>query len=344
MISSSDLIKLPYTPDLTRAGIDYACRSLPYTFDRMGGSSFDRMRRIAAGVAVEIAFRRLLTERGVPYDTQGTTPFTDPDHYDICLGGRRCDIKSFLIFKKDEIRKIRKDPGYLIDATALVPLDQLEAGRMQASDLYIFAFVTALITRRREEMEKALAAGQPVYIIHPLPGSWAQPKRWVSLGKLALKSEASAPFSLEIGGQGQDRRFQHEQIAVSPLTRIEPKSIFYTLAYLHASHRPDGRLALRSSRSRQAYTITPDDWDNIWVYGMEIFMAGYMTCGEYRRLAHRLPAGNRVLQYARTRTANMALPLGELRPLDDLLNRVRDWSKRSTLRETNKRISTADEH
>ena len=333
MISTSDLITLPYTPDLTRAGIDYACRSLPYTFDRMGGSSFERLRRIATGVAVEIAFRRLLTERGVPYDTLGTTPFTDPDRYDVCLGGRRCDIKSFQIFKKDEIRRIRKDPGYLMDATALVPLDQVEAGRMQATDLYIFAFVTALITRRREELEKALAAGQPVYMIHPMPGNWAQPKRWANLGRLSLKSEASAPLSLEIGGQAADRRFQREQIAVSPLSRIESKSTFYTLAYLHTSQRPDGRLALRSPRHRQAYLIAPGDWDNIWVYGMEIFLAGYMTCGEYRRLAHLLPAGNRVLQYAHTRTANMALPLGKLRPLDDLLNRVRDWSKRTLHRE-----------
>ena len=336
MISSSDLITLPYTPDLTRAGIDYACRSLHYTYDRMGGSPFDRLRRIAAGVAVEIAFRRLLSERCIPYDTQGNTPFTDPDRYDICIGGRRCDIKSFQIFKKDEIRKIRKNPDYLMGATALVPLDQLEAGRMQSSDLYIFAFITALVTHSRGELDKAMAAGQPVYMLHPLPANWAQPKRWESLGKLALKSEASSPLSLEIGGQGVDRRFQREQITLSPQSPVQARGDFYTLAYLHASERPDGRLSLIGPRYRHVYTIVPADWDNIWVYGMEIILAGYMTCGEYRRKAQPLPAGNRVLQYARTRTANMSLPLSELRPLDDLLDRVRDWSKRTLRSETNR--------
>ena len=38
MISASDIIRLPYTPDLTEGGIAYACRSLNYTYNRMGGS------------------------------------------------------------------------------------------------------------------------------------------------------------------------------------------------------------------------------------------------------------------------------------------------------------------
>jgi hypothetical protein len=59
---------------------------------------------------------------------------------------------------------------------------------------------------------------------------------------------------------------------------------------------------------------------------MQIILAGYMTRGEFRRRARPLPAGSRVLQYPRTRTENMSLPIGELRPLGDLLERVKEWS------------------
>ena len=62
MITANDLLLLSYTSDLTESGIAYANRSLPHTYDRMGGSPFDRLRRIVAGVAVELAFRRDLTE------------------------------------------------------------------------------------------------------------------------------------------------------------------------------------------------------------------------------------------------------------------------------------------
>ena len=38
MITPSDLVRLPFSPDLTLGGVTYACRSLPHTYDRMGGS------------------------------------------------------------------------------------------------------------------------------------------------------------------------------------------------------------------------------------------------------------------------------------------------------------------
>ena len=97
MITAKDFIHLPFTPDLTEGGIAYACRSLNYTYNRMGGSPYARLRCIVGGVAVEQAFRHYLTSQDVPFDVKGMTPFTEPDRYDISLGGHRCDIKSFLI-------------------------------------------------------------------------------------------------------------------------------------------------------------------------------------------------------------------------------------------------------
>src|SRR6266508_6746306 len=97
MISSSDFIHLPYTRDLTEGGIAYAVHSLPYTYNRVSGSPYDNLRRIVAEAAVELAFRRYLSEREIPFDVKGAPPFTDPERYDDSLAGRRCEIKSFLI-------------------------------------------------------------------------------------------------------------------------------------------------------------------------------------------------------------------------------------------------------
>src|SRR5512135_130594 len=97
MITSSDLIRLPYTPDLTQSGIDYAVRSLSRADSRIPSTPYSRLRRIVAGVAVELAFRRHLGEQGIPFDVRSSTPFTDPDRYDVSLGGHRCEVKCFLI-------------------------------------------------------------------------------------------------------------------------------------------------------------------------------------------------------------------------------------------------------
>ncbi len=328
MLSPSDLISLPYTPDLTRAGIVYACRSLPHTYDRMGGSPFHRLRRIVAGKAVELAFRRYLGREEVPYDTLGATPFTDPDRYDVALGGRRCDLKSFQVFDRPRIRQARRDPEFWLAASALVPADQLAADHLNDRDLYIFAFVTALVTRNQEELQRALAAGQPVYLIHPLPKAWARPSPWLSLGALSLKSDLPEPVKVEIGGQDGDRHFQTETLHLAPRTRQKTRKEYYSLAYLNLPHLPEGRLGVSSPRLAQTYIAPPEAWENIWVYGMEIILAGYMTRGEFRQRAHDLPANSRVLQYARTRTRNGALPVRQLHPLADLFDRAKAWEKR----------------
>jgi hypothetical protein len=49
MITPSNLLHLPYTRDLTEAGIAYALRSLPHMFNRMGASPYDKLRRTVAG-------------------------------------------------------------------------------------------------------------------------------------------------------------------------------------------------------------------------------------------------------------------------------------------------------
>jgi hypothetical protein len=116
MITAKDFIHLPFTPDLTKGGIAYACRSLNYTFNRMGGSPYARLRRIVGGVAVELAFRRYLTSQDVPFDVKGATPFSEPDRYDVSLGGHRCEVKSFLITRRPQISDIRREPSVLLNA------------------------------------------------------------------------------------------------------------------------------------------------------------------------------------------------------------------------------------
>ncbi|MFN8403537.1 MAG: hypothetical protein U0V48_08265 [Anaerolineales bacterium] len=63
---SSNLLHLPYTRDLTECGIAYALRALPHTYNRAGVRRMTGLARSIAGVAVELAFRRYLSEKNVP--------------------------------------------------------------------------------------------------------------------------------------------------------------------------------------------------------------------------------------------------------------------------------------
>jgi len=327
MVKISDFITIKYTPDLTQTGILYACKSLPYTFNRMGGSLLNRLRRIVTGVAVELAFRRHLSKEDVPHDSLGATPFTDPDRYDIAIGGRRCDIKSFLIAKKDRIRLIRNEPHQLLAAQALVPVDQIISDHLNDDDLYIFAFLTALVTPNQRSLQKALEADQPVYLIHALPKTWSRPKPWGTLDTLSLKSNASYPIKIEIGGQDADHNFLKEQMIINPRERLLSKQDFFALSYLYSPQLPDGVLGVHSNILGETHLIKPFEWGNIWVYGMKITFSGYIPRGEFRKKAIRLPTGSRIFQYSRTRTENFALPVADMYPLDDLFKRTKTWEK-----------------
>ncbi|GAB4581700.1 MAG: hypothetical protein Fur0022_44500 [Anaerolineales bacterium] len=325
MLSPSDLLHLPYTPDLTAAGIAYACRSLAYTYDRMGGTPADRLRRIVAGIAVELAFRRLLVAENVPHDVLGATPFTDPDRYDVAVGGRRCDLKSYLIYRKDRIRDLRTHPEKLLTAQALVPVDQFTA-HTHDEDLYVFAFFTALLTPHTREALRARAADQPVYMLHALPERWARSLNWRALGRLVLKTESPNPLTLEIGGQNEERKFKEARLTLPPGERTPLPGEWYGVSYLAGAEIPPARVGIHSPALNETYIIQPHAWANIWVYGLDILLVGYITRGEFRRRARRLPAGSPVYQYNHTQTDNMFVPIGELHPLPDLFIRAQNWA------------------
>ncbi len=325
MLTKSDFIRIPYTPDLSAGGIAYACRSLPHTYNRMGGTDAKRMRRIVGGIAVELAFRRYLGEREIPFDVKGATPFTDPDKYDVSLGGRRCDVKSFMLTRKAQINELKRDLNLLLDATALIPSDQFAAATHHESDLYIFAFLTGLVAASRADMIRAVGAGNPLHLIHTLPKDWAKPEHWHPLGKLALKSESDETLTVELGGQDKDRGFISERITLEPQKRTETESSFHTLAYAHVDKMPDARIGIHSPEKDETYLIPSREWGNIQVYGMSVLLVGYLTRAEFRTKAQEIPAGKRVYQYARTKTKNLGVPVRELKPLRPLFEKVKEF-------------------
>jgi len=326
MLSPTDLIHLPYTRDLTEGGISYAVRSLPYTYNRMGGSLYDRLRRIVAGVAVELAFRRYLSEHDIPFDVKGATPFTDPDHYDVSLGGRRCDIKSFLITYRHQISEMQRDAAIVLKAPALVPSDQNAGEGHSNNDLYLFAFLPGLIAASPREMKKVIEAKQPYYLIHVMPEAWTRPSTWRSLGALTLKSDSEQTQMVEIGGQDQEREMRSRVVEIPPHRRVQIEDGFFSLSYIYIRSVPNARIGIHSPTRNNTCVVEALDWGNIWVYGMDILLAGYLTREEFNRRASFIQAGARVFQYDKTRTKNLAVPVSELKPLSDLFGHVREWS------------------
>lgn len=326
MITVSDILHLPYSPDLTEGGIAYACHSLTYSSNQKGKMSVEQLRNLVGEMSAELAFRRFLTEQAIPFQVHGATPFTHPDRYEVSLGGHRCKLDCTLISRREQITRIRKDPALTLSAPAVLPINQFSAEGSKPDDIHIFALSLGLTAVTSVEVDKALAAGLPACLIHPLPDGWICPRDWLPIEKLALKSECELPITIEMGGQNPEREFSTARLELLPKKRVVVEQCFHSLAYLQASPRPESRVGLHSPTRGEAHIIAPPEWGNIWVYGMDIFLMGWLSHEEYRRRAKVLNAGMRRFQVEQRRGKNLAVPMEELNPLRPLFKRIQDWA------------------
>jgi hypothetical protein len=322
MLVASDLLVLSFSTELTQAGITYTCHSLHHLITQEGNKDLTWLQCNMSEKAVELAFRRYLGAQGIPFGNLEHKPFIDPGLYDITLAGRHCDLRSCPIFRKDIIHRINIDSSYLLRMTALVPVDQLVSDFINDADYYIFAFTTGLVTPRRVDIIRAQNAGLSIYLVHPLPLDWIRPSSWRPFGRLELESESDQPIMLEFGGQGADRQFQTEVIAIPSYQKVYAQGDFYMLAYVHVAEIPSGRVSIYSPGLNQVHMIRPYEWRNIWVYGMDIILAGYITRAEFRHRCRHLPVSS---QFERWKFPDAGVKaqgvlVSDLYPLKDLFS------------------------
>ena len=326
MITSSDFIHIPYNRDLTEGGIAFALRALPFTHFRARSSAYDRLRRIAASVAVELAFRRYLSEQKIPFVVKSATPFTDPDHYNVALGSRRCDIKLFLIAYRKQVDEMENNPAVALNAPALVPSDQHAAEGYSDKDISLFAFLAGSVAASLADMQKARLANQSEYLIHVMPEAWIRPSQWNPLGRPVSKSESGEAQIIEIGGQTASREMRSVTVMLPPRTRIQLDEEFYSVAYTHSKSQPAARVGIHNSLLQATSIMDPTTWGNLWIHGTEILLTGFITRREFNSMAEPIHPGARVFEHERTHMKNIAVPVSELRPLSELFEQVKAYA------------------
>jgi hypothetical protein len=152
-------------------------------------------------------------------------------------------------------------------------------------------------------------------------GKMDRPSKWNPLGTLVMKSEAEETQTVEIGGQDEGREMRSCSLELPPRTRLEIQNGFFSLSYVHTKSGSPARIGIHSPIRRETHLIGAQDWGNLWIYGMDVLLAGYITREEFSRRASFIPTGSRVFQYNQTQVKNLAVPVSDLRPLSELFER-----------------------
>jgi hypothetical protein len=328
MLEAADFISIPFTPDLSQAGIRRACQrlalnKLPTDEDRLAG-----LIQCQYQTALELAFLRYLQENEVPFEQRAPAPLTAPEDLDLVLGGRRVRLRNFPITGKNQIRRLLREPEFILNGWARLPQEHGEVDARRADDVYVFAFIAALVAQQGHEFKRALRAQQPVYLLHLLPEAWALRGDYPSLDHLALKADGEQDVRLELGGQGAGgqnagRQFYSEWINLPPRQRVQTQAEFHSLAYLHAVQLPEGRTGVYSPALDQLHIVGPDNWFNVWVYGMRIVLTGFIPRHEFQRKAYLVTQAEASLEMEAA--PYLKLPIAQLYPMQALFEQARLW-------------------
>ena len=166
--------------------------------------------------------------------------------------------------------------------------------------------------------------------MHVMPDERRKPFNWNPLGKLVLKSESDTDMPVEVSGQEEAREFSTQAINLPAHKRVIFENPFYSVTSIHIKNIPIARLGIHSAVYKVAHIISPPDrgkHSGVW---MDHTLAGYISRAEFRQRARLVAPNSRVFQYDRTKTKNLAVPISSLNPLQELLTRVREWSRQNT--------------
>ena len=326
MSTKQDFIQLTCSQDLIQAGIIYVTRSLVQPGGRGVSRELEGFRLGVVDKAIELAFRRLLVDEHIPHQLVEPVSFSQPDTFDLSFGGRRCAVFGQLVSKRGDINKLHKDPGRLEKEKVYIR-ESARPSSLRDVDIYVFAVLTGLVTRGRQELQKAVTASQPVHLVYPMPEKWSAPAQWEYLGQLALKGDISEPLSVTLYGQDKRRGFVQETVELPSRERVQVEGDFHTLNLLHVSALPDGPLGVHSPTLGETHLASPYQWGNVWVYGIRITLVGYISQGDFNRKAEKLGVGSRVLGIPRLEEGALAAPVAELKPMKDLFVRAENWAR-----------------
>ena len=320
MLTEADFLHLPFTPDLNDAGAAMGLGTSSSDAAASDDSWYDSLQRTVARVAVELALRRHLTQNRIPFKVRGGLPFAEPRQFDVTLGGHRCDIVVELITDRAGVAALRRHPALLLDQPAAAPSAGTASAGNLGGDVIIFAWCLGLLARTGRDLKRASAAGQPCLLVHRMPASWRKPKTWKPIGPVALKSESAQPVTLEICGTDQDRHAVSASIQLEGGRRVELQSDFFSIASVQLRQPVPGRIALRNLERSITHVIGTRDFSNIWIYGMEIILAGYLASTDLR-----LPrAASLSARPGRPRPGS-AVTVRRLKPLAPLFEKVKGW-------------------
>jgi hypothetical protein len=313
------LVRIPYTPDLTRAGILYGCRSLALGLVRANNLHLELLRNLSAEIVAELSLRRYLTQEHISFKLLEAEPFSQPERSEIILGGRPCHVINTSITRRSHLRSIANNSEALLDAPACVPEAALTSEKWRYQDLLIFTFTLAAPNLATQVSNSSQADSGSDHLIYILPVAWQNVGLRGIISNLAIQNSSDELVTLELGGRAANRIYMTQAVHLLPRQSVTVVADFTSLSYLTTRQALNTVISVYNPQLNRTLRITPNRWSNLWVDGIGVILAGYFEVGEFRRFARRLRPSDRTLESYNSKSPSLSLMLKDLLPLPQLV-------------------------
>src|SRR4030042_361833 len=123
----TELLRLPYSPDFTKAGVAWVKNNLTRLDLAPGTPPALQLRQYVAAKAALLAWQRYLNASKIPYDQIHTPLAKAEDHTGMLLGRRSLRLFTCLVDRRSAIQKLRHHPDQFGRAMAVAPVTRAEA-------------------------------------------------------------------------------------------------------------------------------------------------------------------------------------------------------------------------
>jgi hypothetical protein len=299
---------IPSTSDLTLAGIHYACSSLALDQVQASNLRLNPLRELSAEIAAELSLRRYLGQEHISYNALKAEPFTHPERSEIILGGRPCHVINTSIVRRWDLRRIEASLAALLIMPACAPESALLSEKWGYQDLLIFTFTLN---------SPKLAGSNLDYLIYIFTEAWRNAKIGGKTPGFTLQNASDNEIAIVLGGRATHRAHVTQTVRLPPRQPVIVAEDFTNLVYLSTRQSFVATISAHHPTLNRTLRISSDRWGSLWVDGVEIFLAGYIEAGEFRRYARRFAS-----QY-------LSLPVHDLLPLPQLITWLRALQKNS---------------
>ena len=318
-INSEDILKIPFNENAWQRGVDYAMKSIFFTFNRMASSSLHkRAERIAIGVGLgEWSLESYLNTNKIKPSFGGRTAWFREDKNDFILNGLKTDIKAFhldennLFHKNNFFKKNEKDRlKHIINhCKFLVPVDQFNTKTKK--DIYFCSVI-----------EGKFLNNSPKRGVHFFwDYEWWKNRTTTggALGKIKIKkTNTDKHIKIRLLGTKKQKEFYEEIIDMKEKNIVYSKNEFDDLfTCSQILDNPKGKFTISSEKKNLDLHI--NEWPSLSYKCSNIFLIGWCKRKDIEIYGDRVPRFNTDTGfYGNTMTDNLGIPCSKLSPMKDL--------------------------